>query len=145
MPVRGSLKDSGKSVSKRNWYSLRALCLCLLAFFAVTAGGHFLLISWFYPGYIPIAFEQETWATSDAQHRGYMAESLLANHSLVGMSRGQIIELLGRPDVARDGDSYFRYNLGHMDRNPNAPFQLKLYLFISFGADGKAKHAGVAD
>lgn len=64
-------------------------------------------------------FESEKWKTSDLNDennqslRWDMMNSLRNNHNLIGMSKKEIISLLGKPDENFANEKTFRYYLGY--------------------------------
>ena len=121
--------------------------LCL----AVLLAAAYVFLRWFMvppaSSYGPqIAFDSTEWkrhpqapgGPSDAHVRGQMVDSLHSGHQLVGMSRAQVLSLLGPPDPtpkraahigAQETDWY--YFLG--DRHT----YLKLALVLTVSPDGK--------
>jgi hypothetical protein len=67
--------------------------------------------------YIPLrqeAFDAERWRTADTEHRGNprhrMLRSLLREHQFVGMTRSEVVEVLGPPDGASPYYEYWQYS-----------------------------------
>ena len=64
-------------------------------------------------------FESEKWKTSDLNDennqslRWDMMNSLRNNHNLIGLSKNEIISLLGKPDENFTNEKTFRYYLGY--------------------------------
>lgn len=64
-------------------------------------------------------FESEKWKTADLNNennwslRWDMMNSLRNNHNLIGMSKKEIISLLGKPDENFTNEKTFRYYLGY--------------------------------
>ena len=87
-------------------------------------------------------FDAEIWRETRSTDyvRGRMVPDLIARHRLEGMTRGQIVALLGEPTGLRAGA--FVYDLGYPDDDP---FPIDPYLLvIDFDPRGVAvRHAVV--
>ena len=95
------------------------------------------------PGYTPIPFTAEAWQDADPEVRGHMTDDLLDRNVLDGMSRDEVIELLGEPDFefgnSEDRPQSLAYDVGYLGMNPNAMFVFRSILHISFEDDGIIK------
>jgi hypothetical protein len=118
--------------------------ILVLAALAACAGG----LAWFRdfcnPGFAPLAFTPEAWAEANTLHRGYMADDLLASHDLRGMTKADVVALLGPPDDDQTDLRRFRYHLGRRGRNPDCPLT-EFSLLIGFDGQGKVATADIAD
>lgn len=92
-----------------------------------------------------IQFERQAWAEGSVEIRGYMVDSLLKGHNLKGMTKLEVVDLLGYPDDDQQSINRFRYHLGHMGRNPKWTFLTEFSLLIEFGTNGTVKSVTVAD
>ena len=70
-------------------------------------------------------FDAKKWKTADLNSemncslRWDMMNSLRNNHSLIGMSKKEIINLLGKPDESFTSEKTFRYYLGYSHKGIN--------------------------
>jgi hypothetical protein len=71
-------------------------------------------------------FDSEKWKTSNLSSeenlslRWDMMNSLRNNYNLVGMSKSEVIQLLGKPDKNFSDEFFFRYYLGYSHSGINA-------------------------
>jgi len=56
-----------------------------------------------------------------------MVEDLLEHHEIVGLSRHEVVELLGQPD---SGSDHMFYQVGYMGSRPGAPFSFPKRLIL---------------
>ncbi|MBR9855487.1 MAG: hypothetical protein GYB37_13080 [Algicola sp.] len=89
----------------------------------------------------PVPFDAQKWKTqseSEMTWRWDMMESLQKEHQLEGMTREEIIHLLGEP--SQSPDSRFIYDLGPSGRGINYG-----YLELNFNKKGKVTSFVVGD
>ena len=108
------------------------------------AGGFLALRAHWNPGFVPVAFTPEAWATADREARGHMADDLLTSHDLRRMTRGEVTALLGPPDDDQADIRRFRYHLGRRGRHPDAPLT-DFSLLVRFDEGGKVASADISD
>ena len=103
-----------------------------------------------YHAYEPKPFTPEAWATASAEARGYMVKDLLAKHPLEGMTRQEVVVLLGPPDHRPTDEVTGRlrsigYDVGYLGFNPKAPMVLPYRLVIKLDEDDKVREAFTTD
>ncbi len=92
------------------------------------------------PGITPMPFDRELWQTGHARHRVGMAHFLVEAKLLEGKSRGEVVEMLGQPDVDKPGDEGVRWLLGYYAKGL---FDETMWLELTIKDDGTATGAVV--
>ena len=108
----------------------RAACLLLLA--AVGLLGVFSV--WvIHPGYTRQDFRSNLWKDASAEERGWMVDDLLQQRRLVGMSKQEVVSLLGSPN--HEGEVNFFYSVGYMGTRRELPFAFPYRLILTFDGE----------
>ncbi len=69
----------------------------------------------------PREFDPKAWATANPEKRGEMVQDLLCRHPLKGMSRDEVLKLLGHPNGSEEHCYIYEIGrLGHSSMNPMA-------------------------
>jgi hypothetical protein len=120
----------------------RVLITCIvILFFLIAYFCIWVLPFFFLTPFDDMQFNAEVWArqagTKDYKNpRGQMYEDLLENHLHRGITKDQVIQLLGEPDYSKS-DTLLRYYLGHWSEIGRYPD----YLYVEFDAKGRLKRA----
>jgi len=93
------------------------------------------------PGIAPESFDRDLWRKGNARHRVGMAHYLVEQKLLEGKSRGEVVEMLGEPDVDKPGDEGVRWLLGYYAKGL---FDETMWLEITIKDDGTATGAIVS-
>ena len=135
---------SGEKTTKKQTKTLvaRVLTTCIvILFFMIAYFCIWALPFFFLTPFDDMRFNAQVWArqadTNDYKNpRGQMYEDLLENHLPRGITKEQVIQLLGEPDYSKS-ETLFRYNLGYwsgIGRHPD-------YLYVEFDVKGRLKRA----
>ena len=95
--LAGSILLFAGKVRRRSWFASLALCALLIG------GGMWQANGFFDLGIgVPRTFTAENWANTAPENRHFMADDLIANSGLAGMTEEEVRALLGAPDYADD-------------------------------------------
>jgi hypothetical protein len=97
-------------------------------------------------GYEPLPFSEAAWAAADDEHRGYMLDDFLAKYDPRGMTRAEVIALLGEDDSGGDDKESMYYFVGERGSNPHAIMGGLSYVFVlHFNKNGKVDDYHMGD
>jgi hypothetical protein len=122
------------------WKPIRRLFVLLVLLLVAAVAGY---LRWLHPGYDERPFTPAAWAAAEAEARGHMVKDLLAKHRLEGMTRAEIVALLGEPDSSHARGSG-TYALGYMGGRAGAPFVFPHRLHVTF-RDGRVTGCRIDD
>jgi hypothetical protein len=83
----------------------------------------------------PLPFDRSLWLAGKARHRAGMAYYLADRKALDGLTRAELVEMLGEPDEEKRGDEGTRWFLGRISKGL---FDETLWLELTMKGDGTA-------
>ncbi len=92
----------------------------------------------------PVAFDSATWKAGDASVRRSMAQDISNRNLLNGMSRNEVIKLLGPPD--HTDMTFLAYDVDDSSVIVRSLLGERVNMIVGFNASGETvEHIGFAD